>query len=36
VLAGELDCGDILTVDSDFLRYRWLRDRRFNLLIPLD
>jgi len=21
-------------VDSDFLRYRWLRDRRFNLLIP--
>ena len=35
-LAGELDTGDILTLDSDFKAYRWPRNRRFNLLIPLD
>ena len=36
VMAGELDTGDILTLDSDFIHYRWRRNRRFNLLIPLD
>ena len=35
-LADELDTGDILTLDSDFRFYRWRRNRRFNLLIPLD
>jgi predicted nucleic acid-binding protein len=35
-MADELDTGDILTLDSDFMHYRWKRARRFNLLIPLD
>jgi hypothetical protein len=35
-MAGEFDTGDILTLDSDFIHYRWKRTRRFNLLIPLD
>jgi uncharacterized protein len=35
-LADEAGTGDILTLDSDFKRYRWRRNRRFNLLIPLD
>lgn len=35
-LADELDTGDILTLDSDFRHYRWRRNRRFNLLVPLD
>jgi predicted nucleic acid-binding protein len=35
-LADELDTGDILTLDRDFRAYRWHRNRRFNLLIPLD
>ena len=35
-MADELDTGDILTLDSDFIHYRWKRTRRFNLLIPLD
>ncbi len=35
-MADELDSGDILTLDSDFRHYRWRRNRRFNLLIPLD
>ena len=35
-MADELDTGDILTLDSDFKRYRWRRNRAFNLLIPLD
>lgn len=35
-LANELDTGDILTLDSDFKRYRWRRNRVFNLLVPLD
>jgi predicted nucleic acid-binding protein len=35
-MADELDTGDILTLDSDFKHYRWRRNRRFNLLIPLD
>lgn len=35
-MANELGTGDILTLDSDFKHYRWRRNRRFNLLIPLD
>jgi len=35
-MADELDTGDILTLDSDFKRYRWRRNRAFNFLIPLD
>jgi predicted nucleic acid-binding protein len=35
-MADELDTGDILTLDSDFKHYRWRRNRRFNLFIPLD
>lgn len=35
-MADEFDTGDILTLDSDFIHYRWKRTRRFNLLIPLD
>lgn len=35
-MADELDTGDILTLDSDFRHYRWRRNRRFNLLVPLD
>jgi predicted nucleic acid-binding protein len=35
-MANELDTGDILTLDSDFMHYRWKRNRRFNLLIPLE
>ena len=34
-LADELDTGEILTLDSDFARYRWRRNRAFQLLIPL-
>lgn len=35
-MADQLDTGDILTLDSDFKHYRWRRNRRFRLLIPLD
>lgn len=35
-MADELNTGDILTLDSDFLHYRWKRTRRFRMLIPLD
>jgi predicted nucleic acid-binding protein len=35
-MATELGTGDILTLDSDFLHYRWRRNRRFNLLVSLD
>ena len=35
-MAHELDTGEILTLDRDFRHYRWRRNRRFNLLIPLD
>lgn len=35
-MADEFDTGDILTLDSDFRRYRWRRNRSFNLLVPLD
>lgn len=35
-MADELNTCDILTLDSDFLHYRWRRTRRFNLLIPIE
>jgi uncharacterized protein len=35
-LAGQVGTGDILTLDRHFKHYRWRRNRRFNLLIPLD
>jgi hypothetical protein len=35
-MADQLDTGDILTLDSDFVHYRWRRNRRFHMLIPLD
>ncbi len=35
-MADELDTSNILTLDSDFRHYRWRRNRRFKLLIPLD
>lgn len=35
-LANQLDTGDILTLDSDFKHYRWRRNRRFRMLIPLE
>ena len=34
-MADELDTGEILTLDSDFTRYRWRRNRPFQMLIPL-
>jgi len=34
-LADELETGEILTLDSDFARYRWRRNRAFQMLIPL-
>jgi predicted nucleic acid-binding protein len=33
-MADQLDTGDILTLDSDFLTYRWRRNRPFEMLIP--
>jgi len=35
-MADELGTGDILTLDSDFLHYRWRKSRHFNLVIPLE
>jgi|ERR1700722_1890574 len=35
-MANQLDTGDILTLDGDFMHYRWKRNRRFNMLIPLE
>ncbi|HZB87277.1 MAG TPA: PIN domain-containing protein [Terracidiphilus sp.] len=35
-MADELDTGEILTLDSDFEHYRWRRNRRFRLLVPLE
>lgn len=35
-MAEELGTGDILTLDRDFIHYRWKRSRKFNLLVPLD
>ncbi len=34
-MADELATGDILTLDSDFRKYRWRRTRPFDLLIDL-
>jgi predicted nucleic acid-binding protein len=34
-LAAELGTGEILTLDRDFEVYRWGRDTRFHLLVPL-
>ena len=35
-MADTLDTGDILTLDSDVVHYRWRRNRHFRLLIPLE
>lgn len=35
-MADELGTGDILTLDSDFVHYRWRKTRPFRMLIPLD
>jgi predicted nucleic acid-binding protein len=35
-MADELDTSDILTLDSDFVHYRWRKTRAFRMLIPLD
>ena len=34
-MADGLNTGDILTLDSDFLHYRWRKTKPFNLLIPI-
>jgi hypothetical protein len=34
-LANQLNTGDILTLDGDFMHYRWRRTRKFQFLIPL-
>jgi len=34
-IAEEFETGDILTLDSDFLAYRWAKNRPFQLLVPL-
>lgn len=33
-MADELSTGDILTLDSDFVTYRWRRTKPFEMLIP--
>ena len=33
-LAGQLETGDIFTLDHDFEVYRWGRNRAFRLLVP--
>jgi len=35
-MADQLGTGEILTLDSDFMHYRWRRTRRFHLLVPLE
>jgi hypothetical protein len=35
-MADQLNTGDILTLDSYFMHYRWRRTRRFRLLVPLE
>jgi hypothetical protein len=35
-MADQLNSGEILTLDSDFMHYRWRRTRRFRLLVPLE
>ncbi len=34
-LADELNAGEILTLDREFVQYRWRKTRRFDLLIDL-
>jgi predicted nucleic acid-binding protein len=34
-LAGEINCGDIFTLDRDLEVYRWGRNRAFRLMIGL-
>jgi predicted nucleic acid-binding protein len=34
-MADQLNTGDILTLDSDFKHYRWRRNKRFRMLVPL-
>jgi predicted nucleic acid-binding protein len=34
-MAEQLNTGDILTLDSDFKHYRWRRNKRFRMQIPL-
>jgi predicted nucleic acid-binding protein len=34
-MAGQLNTGDILTLDGDFKHYRWRRNKHFRMLIPL-
>ena len=35
-LADQLNTGEILTLDRDFVQYRWRKSRSFQLLIDLD
>ncbi|MGD0729879.1 MAG: PIN domain-containing protein [Terracidiphilus sp.] len=35
-LADQFGTGDILTLDSDFKHYRWRRNKRFRMLIPME
>lgn len=35
-LADQLNTGDILTLDRDFLSYRWRRNRPFHLIVNLE
>jgi predicted nucleic acid-binding protein len=35
-MADQMDTGDILTLDGGFKHYRWRKNRRFRMLIPLD
>jgi uncharacterized protein len=35
-LADQLNTGEILTLDRDFMQYRWRKTRRFDLLIDLN
>jgi uncharacterized protein len=35
-LADALNTGEILTLDRDFMQYRWRKTRRFDLLIDLN
>jgi predicted nucleic acid-binding protein len=35
-LADQFGTGDILTLDSDFKHFRWRRNKRFRMLIPLE
>ncbi len=34
-MADQLGTGDILTLDSDFVMYRWRKNRPFEMLIPV-